>query len=142
MKKASAAEVIPTQPGTPAPGGLFVRKMLDDHGQPYALIAATIDGDFANVDHKTALKKAKAFRGGKFKDWSLPNRAEALALFEHLRDPLDGKPDAFERAWYWTSTPSAGDPASAWCQSFTSGLQYDTLTSDHCRARAVRRLVL
>lgn len=62
-----------------------------------------------------------------------PTRAD-VALFRE-----DG-PEAFESAWYWSSTQSASDSNYAWCQYFGIGNQ----TSDHkdgeLRARAVRRL--
>lgn len=52
----------------------------------------------------------------------------------------DGGEQAFESAWYWSSTQDAADSAYAWGQSFGHGNQgcYDTNLEG--RVRAVRRL--
>jgi len=52
----------------------------------------------------------------------------------------EGGPEAFELAWYWTSTQHAAYPDYAWMQYFGDGNQYDVLKSVVCRARAVRRI--
>jgi hypothetical protein len=53
-----------------------------------------------------------------------------------------GGAQAFEEAWYWSSTQHADDPGCAWMQSFSDGFQYSGLKSNRNRARAVRRLVI
>jgi hypothetical protein len=80
---------------------------------------------------------------GGHSDWYLPSRLEALVLFGELRQvkAFDaGKPEGFERAWYWTSTQYAGEPSWAWYQGFRNGHQDDTRKSHTLRARAVRRI--
>jgi hypothetical protein len=51
-----------------------------------------------------------------------------------------GGADAFAPEWYWSSTQSASNPDSAWCQYFTNGDQYGTHEDYELRARAVRRV--
>ena len=50
-----------------------------------------------------------------------------------------GGADAFEEAWYISSTEYAPDPACAWYQIFAGGYQNAYLKDDSYRARAVRR---
>jgi len=52
----------------------------------------------------------------------------------------DGKPEAFDAVWYWSSTQSASDSASAWHQHFLNGGQDLGHEDFLIRARAVRRL--
>lgn len=54
----------------------------------------------------------------------------------------DGKDEAFEATWYWSSTHYAGSEAGAWCQGFDGGGQGYHHKGDELRARAVRRLKL
>ena len=51
---------------------------------------------------------------------------------------LDGD-EAFDEAWFWTSTQDAGNSGCAWLQSFGNGSQYDVHESGSCRVRLVRR---
>ena len=53
-----------------------------------------------------------------------------------------GGANAFEDAWYWSSTQYASNPSYAWFQGFNNGLQYDGRKSYAGRARAVRRFKL
>lgn len=48
--------------------------------------------------------------------------------------------EAFTDSWYWSSTQYAGGEASAWCQDFYDGGQYDVHKAGEFRVRAVRRL--
>lgn len=50
--------------------------------------------------------------------------------------------EAFERAWYWTSTLLAVDPGYAWMQGFGNGNQNYYRRSNRVRARAVRSLII
>ncbi len=52
----------------------------------------------------------------------------------------DGKDEAFEDTWYWSSTQYAGGVAFAWSQGFDDGNQSDFRKDGELRARAVRRL--
>jgi len=55
----------------------------------------------------------------------------------------EGGAQAFDQAWYWSSTQLAADSAYAWMQHFGYGYQYDDHKSyGGSRARAVRRLVI
>lgn len=47
---------------------------------------------------------------------------------------------AFDGAWYWTSTQHAAYAYCAWCQHFGNGNQRDDRKVSELRARAVRRL--
>jgi hypothetical protein len=47
---------------------------------------------------------------------------------------------AFDEAWYWSSTQHASVSDYAWCQDFTNGYQSYYLKGYELRARAVRRL--
>ena len=47
--------------------------------------------------------------------------------------------EAFDLAWYWSSTQHASDSDYAWCQDFGYGDQDDSHESSKFRARAVRR---
>jgi len=49
-----------------------------------------------------------------------------------------GCAQAFEEAWYWSSTQRAGDPGYAWMQHFDNGHQGYDHKSNQYRARAVR----
>ncbi|OGB23310.1 MAG: DUF1566 domain-containing protein [Burkholderiales bacterium RIFCSPLOWO2_02_FULL_57_36] len=50
--------------------------------------------------------------------------------------------EAFDPAWYWSSTQHAADSGCAWCQDFDDGDQYGNGKSAALRARAVRRLAI
>jgi hypothetical protein len=51
-----------------------------------------------------------------------------------------GAADAFDPAWYWSSTQYASNPDFAWCQSFDGGNQNGYHKNGKLRVRAVRRL--
>lgn len=53
-----------------------------------------------------------------------------------------GGAQAFEDAWYWSSTQSAGYESFAWLQYFNDGYQNHDRKSDDCHARAVRRVLI
>ena len=50
-----------------------------------------------------------------------------------------GNAQAFEKAWYWSSTQHASDSDYAWIQDFGNGYQSNDNKSYQGRARAVRR---
>lgn len=56
-----------------------------------------------------------------------------------LHDFQDGGPEAFDAAWYWSSTLLIADASGAWCQGFDGGIQSGSYVSYELRARAVRR---
>jgi hypothetical protein len=53
-----------------------------------------------------------------------------------------GGSEAFEPAWYWSSTQHASGSGCAWDQGFGDGGQDFTRKNDELRARAVRRLAI
>lgn len=52
----------------------------------------------------------------------------------------EGGAEAFDEAWYWTSTQYSA--LSAWCQGFDDGYQGNNGKDDKLRARAVRRFLI
>lgn len=57
-----------------------------------------------------------------------------------IADFKEGAAQAFEEAWYWSSTQHASYSGSAWCQHFGHGIQDNGHKNGKLRARAVRRL--
>lgn len=57
-----------------------------------------------------------------------------------IADFKEGAAQAFEEAWYWSSTQHAATPGFAWCQDFGNGYQLNERKVVKLRARAVRRL--
>jgi len=53
-----------------------------------------------------------------------------------------GGAEAFDEAWYWSSTQPAGNPGCAWVQGFGDGGQGYGRESDQYRAVAVRSLII
>ncbi len=53
-----------------------------------------------------------------------------------------GGAEAFERAWYWSSTQCAGSGGSAWIQNFANGSQSSAHKGGECLGRAVRRVAI
>jgi hypothetical protein len=98
---------------------------------------------FANsIKWKDADEACKALRLGGHDDWRLPTRAELLTLVDDTKHDPAIDTEAFPStpsAWFWTSTPYAGDPdAYAWVVYFGygySGISYRGLSY---RVRAVR----
>lgn len=100
-----------------------------------------------------AAKFCRALAIGGFRDWYLPSRHEAALLAETLMPGggyvpeqttaeafREGGPEAFSRAWYWTSTEwSAG---YAWYQDFDGGTQGYDGKDWSSRVRAVRKCPL
>lgn len=108
-----------------------------------------VDGR-ANTDAmaKAGSALAKTIRGlrlGSFDDWYLPSRMESLLAFAVLLEVKafgrKGK-EAFELAWYWTSTQSASHSGYAWYQDFDDGSQDDDRKSSRFLARPVRSIPL
>lgn len=51
-----------------------------------------------------------------------------------------GGSEAFDEAWYWSSTQHASLSGGAWCQGFGAGGQDSSLKASQLRARAVRKI--
>jgi len=84
-------------------------------------------GDKDDGDWKSAIDWAKE-QGG-----DLPTRVEQALLFDKSREQ-------FKKDWYWSNTTHENNAEWAWCQTFNSGGQNNTLKSYELRARAVRRI--
>jgi hypothetical protein len=54
----------------------------------------------------------------------------------------EGADEAFETAWYWTSTQHAAYDDSAWLQYFDDGCQDYYRKGNYSRVRAVRRVLI
>lgn len=154
------ATAIPTIAGTPFEGGLYVGRFFIG-AQARALIVSPKDTEIEEVQWGPTKKVAgalsynagaanteamvaagsklatqiRALRTGDFDDWYLPSRLESLLLFGELREQ-------FEADWYWTSTQCELNDDYAWVQSFDSGYQFDGRMGNHCRACAVRSIVI
>ena len=103
-------------------GGIYAGLTIYDNA-PAALVL--LPGDDELTWHDAMAWAIK--QGG-----MLPSRIDALVLFQNLKD-------RFKQAYYWTSSPYAGDESYAWFQSFDLGGQYGGRLGDDFRARAVRR---
>ncbi len=88
-----------------------------------------LPGDHDDDTWQGAMDWAKSLGG------DLPNRIEQGLLFATLKDQ-------FQEDWYWSNTLHASDARFAWCQGFSYGGQNDGTVGSHCRARAVRRLII
>lgn len=92
-------------------------------------VAVLLAGEKSSVNWKDALRWAND-QGG-----DLPNRIEALLLFQHHRDE-------FQREVYWTNEQYAAGGSCAWSQGFLNGTQGLWHQSDEDMARAVRRITI
>jgi hypothetical protein len=87
---------------------------------------------------------------GEFSDWYLPSRDELMQLWRNLGPNRKNAPDlfsvgaaeAFQEAWYWSSTEFAQYSLLAWIVGFRYGYQDSFSKSDQLGVRAVRRLKL
>lgn len=111
-----------------ADGETYIGAIGDKNGDVHHIIL--LPGDMDCDTWPKALDWAKSLGG------DLPNRIEQAMLFAHFKDQ-------FQKDWYWSNTSVDGYDASAWYQYFDYGHQdlYHK-GSDHCRARAVRRLII
>ena len=126
-----------------AQAGIYSGRIVGEDDRIYALIVARrADGEIEKSSWDQAGKKAVALKVGGFLDWALPNRMEALAMWQRLHPLLKNTDDAFGTDVYWTSAQHASDSSYAWYQSFDYGGQYDYRKGKFSRARAVRRVVL
>ena len=138
MKKATAPEIIPTKPGTAFAGGLYVARYFDGVTPRALIVAPREDGEFSDIAHADALKKAKAAKIGGSKDWKVPTRLQGLLLWQN-RKALP-KAEAFAEEWYWLLEQHESDSDSAWYQSFYWGYQDDVHKSYRFRVRLVRSI--
>jgi len=108
------------------PGEHYAGEILGEDGRPtYRLVLIGGDTEDATFEEAGAWAKEK---GGE-----LPDRREQSLLYANLKH-------LFKEAWYWSSEQHAGNPDSAWMQTFSDGYQYYDHKSVQYRAVAVRRL--
>jgi hypothetical protein len=116
---------------SPEYGGVFAGVRAGINGSPdYLLIVGPECDD--QLPWAAAGEWAAKLVVGERRDFVLPDRRDALALFERV-------PKLFQPAWYWLSEQCAYDEHSAWMQYFSYGNQGNGLKGYDRRARAVRR---
>ena len=139
MRKATPAEVVPTKPGTPFGGGIYMGRYFEGI-EARALILAPRDEGEIKTTHADALNQAKACRIAEHKDWQVPSRLQALTLW--LNRKALKKDQSFEAAWYWTRDKYELDAGYAWIQSFGYGGQDGIHVVTSHRARFVRSVTI
>ncbi len=88
-------------------------------------------------------KRILELKIGDFTDWYLPSRLELMLAYYELKGVKNfakEKSEAFDIAWYWSSTRHAEYADYAWDQSFGYGRQTYWSKGDFNCARAVRRI--
>jgi len=73
--------------------------------------------------------------------WRLPTVQELVGIVDYTRsDPAVIKPlaDSTASGYYWSSTPDAGTPYTAWFVDFYFGYVYNGGKTSHYYVRAVR----
>jgi hypothetical protein len=163
---------VPTKPGTAFAGGFYAGRFYIGTDAYALIVAPKAEGQIEQMAWNKTLKNvagatsycdglantramAKAgsalakrilgLRIGGFDDWHLPSRLQALMAFHELSTEkafMPGAEEAFDRAWYWTSTQHAEYADSAWLQYFGNGGQLSYLKVIEWRARAVRTIKL
>jgi hypothetical protein len=109
-------------------GEVYAGLILGKDGIPdHHLIV--LPGEIEKATFTEAQKWAKK-QGGE-----LPSRREQRVLFANAKE-------AFQPDWYWSGELHASDARYAWYQGFGYGRQGIYYVGDHCRARAVRRLII
>lgn len=126
---AEALAMMSSRSATPKlkPGEKFIGAYAGPDGKPTAAIR--LPGEASALTWKQALQWAKD-QGG-----DLPNRVEALLLFQYHRGE-------FQREIYWTNEQHAEGSSYAWDQSFGNGSQDYWHQDLKSMARAVRRVAI
>jgi hypothetical protein len=135
-KSPAASDLIKLGDYVPELGGIYagiVRGNKKSDPDQVLVVSRAESGELEEVKWKDAIAKFDALVSDGQKDWRLPNRRELCVLMANV-------PELFERRWYWSSEPYAGDDAYAWCQYFGYGDQFYGHKPDELRARAVRSI--
>lgn len=162
----------PTQPGTAFGGGFYAGRFYIGDQPHALIIAPKAEGQIEPMPWNKSLKSvtgatsycdgltntmamAKAgsalakqilkLRIGGFDDWHLPSRLQLLVAYHELTTAKAfalGEKEAFDRAWYWSSTQHAEYAVFAWVQDFNYGDQFINRKGSEWRARAVRTIKL
>ena len=101
-----------------------------------------------NDANHPAAQFCRSLKIGEFDDWYLPSRDELAMLWRNLgprrKNSSDlfreGGAEAFETAWYWSSTENASYSTNAWIVHFNNGYQGYSNKDYDFGVRAVRRL--
>ena len=101
-----------------------------------------------NDANHPAAQFCRTLQIGEANDWYLPSRDELMQIWRNLGPRRKNTPElfreggaeAFETAWYWSSTENASNSFSAWYVGFFSGYQLYTNKVSYFGVRAVRRL--
>jgi hypothetical protein len=109
-------------------GGIYAGVARGEDGQPDHHLIVLTQAE-AELKWKAANEWAEKAGG------ALPTRRELALCYANV-------PEIFDKAWYWSSTQSAGGEASAWYRGFNYGDQNDNHKDGELRARAVRRLTI
>lgn len=101
-------------------------------------------GSAQDYDWRSALVAAKSTAFAGKKDWRLPNQKELQSLIENrCHDPAINRtafPNSNDTyAWYWSSSPVAGDSVGAWLIDFSYGRDGWGNKNDGHYVRLVRR---
>lgn len=114
-------------------GGIFTGLARSHNGQPDCLIITGPEIEATTWEKSKAAAATLEIDG--HKDFSLPFRTEQSLQFANV-------PELFEKEWYWSCEQHADNADWAWMQYFDYGYQSLSLKDGHCRARAVRRLII
>lgn len=118
----------------PEHGGDFMGIARGDDGHPDYLL---IRGPYAphGLNHKAALEFADGCRAHGHSDWDLPTRTDGALIQANGRAQM-------REGWHWLKESYAGDDASAWCQLFSCGTQYDFHKGSEFAVVLVRRVLI
>lgn len=118
---------LPAPIGAELGGGIYV----GPHFQPDRSVRHLVAAPESLGDHKweAAQVKAKAYRGGGFDDWFLPDTNALTVALLNARDK-------FDKAIHWTSTPYGSD--YAWAVDFEYGSVLTFSRSSEFRVRPFR----
>jgi len=119
----------------PDAGGIFAGILKGEDGDYAVIVPVDPASNIDDAPWKDAIAKANKFKTAQHSDYSAATRGELALCFHNV-------PELFQKTWYWSSTPFAGDESSAWFQAFPYGGQHYYRKDSKLRARAVRRLPL
>lgn len=109
-----------------------------------------VNSDLINDANHPAAQFCRGLQIGGFDDWYLPSRDELMLIWMALGPRRKVVPDlfreggteAFQPAWYWSSTEHAQNSTNAWIVGFSNGNQSSYDKNLNYGVRAVRRLKL
>lgn len=119
----------------PGEGGTYCTKLFsNERNQEYHLIlAGNKAADKMNWD--SSIEWANNLTIDGHNDFTLPTPAEQAVLFGVMQDQ-------FEKEFYWSSQPYAGNPGYAWGRYFGYGDADSFRKSNEDRVAAVRRIFI